>query len=31
VALARGNCATGTTCTPCSIFGEPTGAPGCPM
>ena len=31
VALARGNCATGYTCTPCSLFGEPTGAPGCPM
>jgi hypothetical protein len=31
VALDRGNCAAGNTCTPCEMFGEPTGAPGCPM
>lgn len=29
--LERGNCAAGYTCAPCEMFGEPTGAPGCPM
>jgi hypothetical protein len=29
--LDRGNCTAGYTCAPCEMFGEPTGAPGCPM
>jgi hypothetical protein len=29
--LDRGNCMAGYTCAPCEMFGEPTGAPGCPM
>ncbi len=31
VALGRGNCAQGYKCAPCEQFGNPTGAPGCPM
>jgi hypothetical protein len=30
-ALARGNCDSDFTCAPCEQFGQPTGAPGCPM
>jgi hypothetical protein len=31
LALARGNCASGYKCAPCTQNGQPTGAPGCPM
>jgi hypothetical protein len=27
---SQGNCKGGFTCAPCSSFGQPTGAPGCP-
>jgi hypothetical protein len=29
-ALDQGSCTSGYTCAPCSIGGQPTGAPGCP-
>lgn len=27
--LSRGTCTTGQLCAPCTVFGQPTGAPGC--
>lgn len=30
VALARGDCDSHELCVPCSVDGQPTGAPGCP-
>ncbi len=28
--LSQGSCSNGFTCAPCTQFGQPTGAPGCP-